>query len=272
MYKLLEGQSISNKILSNLKEEINNLNVKPGLAIILVSNDLPSKIYVNMKIKAARDIGFNVNLIKLKKNIAQEELVNSIEKLNNDPLVHGIIVQFPLPKHINPQIIRNKVFWKKDVDGLNVINQKKLLENKKTIISPTAKGVETLIKKNNIEIKNKKIIIIGNGKIAGWPISKLMEQSGGNVTVCTTKTKNISFYTKTADIIIACAGSPNIINENNIKEGSTIINVGMKNRQGDVNFDSVILKASNVSPIIGGTGPLTVAFLLKNLLECYKII
>lgn len=271
MYILMDGKKISSKIFEELKKEIKNFKRMPKLVIFFIGNDKNSELYIKNKVKGAKTIGVKIDLIKLDSTISQQELIKKIKHENNNHLVDGIIVQLPLPKHIDRSSVAKIIEQSKDVDGLNPINQNSLFKNRAGIVPPTALGVKKLLDFYNIKIKNKKIVVVGQGEIAGLPISRLLTNFGGNVLVCTKETKDISIFTKKADILISAAGKKFLINKTNIKKGSIIINVGFDQGYGDVDFENIKEMTSYISPIKGGTGPLTIAFLLKNVVDSYKI-
>lgn len=273
-YMLLDGKMLSNKIKNKLKAEFAKLDPKPKLVVILVGDDPASKLYVQSKQKACEEVGVISETILLDSTITEEQLVLEIERLNNDPTVHGILVQLPLPKHLNETLIINTISDKKDVDGFHIYNKGRLINNLETIVPATPLGVLTLLKEYNIEIKGKHSVVIGRSNIVGRPMAALLLNHDATVTICHRYTENLKQYTLMADIIVCAVGKPNLITADMVKEGAVIIDVGInrlgKKVVGDVDFENVKDKASAITPVPGGVGPMTIAMLLSNLLKCYQ--
>ncbi len=277
--KLLDGnllaKEIRNEISKIIKEKILNKNKRiPHLGIILIGNNSSSITYVNNKIKECKNIGIEYSLIHLSVNTLEKELLKEIKKMNQNPYVDGFIVQFPLEKHMNHDKIILSINPKKDVDGFHPENFGKMALDMKSFVPATALGILTLLKKYKIQISGKYTVIIGRSRIVGRPISILMSRKNdtGNSTVTLThsKTINIEYYTKQADIIIVAVGIPGFLKGKMIKTGAIVIDVGIhKNEKkilGDVDFYSVYGKASYLTPVPGGIGPMTRVMLLKNTL------
>jgi len=273
-YMLLDGKMLSNKIKNELKAEFAKLDPKPKLVVILVGDDPASKLYIQSKQKACEEVGVISETILLDSTITEEQLVLEIERLNNDPTVHGILVQLPLPKHLNETLIINTISDKKDVDGFHIYNKGRLINNLETIVPATPLGVLTLLKEYNIEIKGKHAVVIGCSNIVGRPMAALLLNHDATVTICHRYTENLKQYTLMADIIVCAVGKPNLITADMVKEGAVIIDVGInrlgKKVVGDVDFENVKDKASAITPVPGGVGPMTIAMLLSNLLKCYQ--
>lgn len=273
-YMLLDGKMLSNKIKNELKAEFAKLDPKPKLVVILVGDDPASKLYVQSKQKACEEVGVISETILLDSTITEEQLVLEIERLNNDPTVHGILVQLPLPKHLNETLIINTISDKKDVDGFHIYNKGRLINNLEAIVPATPLGVLTLLKEYNIEIKGKHAVVIGRSNIVGRPMAALLLNHDATVTICHRYTENLKQYTLMADIIVCAVGKPNLITADMVKEGAVIIDVGInrlgKKVVGDVDFENVKDKASAITPVPGGVGPMTIAMLLSNLLKCYQ--
>lgn len=273
--KLINGEVISQNILNDLKNEIKKINATPKLAIIQVDNLIESIIYVERKINVAKTLGVKVKKYQFDKDIAEQELIEKIIKLNNDKSVHGILVQLPLPKQINENLVFQTLSPLKDVDGFTPFNKGLLEINEAELISPTALGAFSILKNYNIDPIGKNIVVIGKGKIAGKPLSTLLSNGGATVTLCDEYTKDVSYFTKNADIIFTAVGKPNLLTHKDIKKGSILINIGIKKINdkvfGDFELDNVKGKALLATPTPGGTGPLTVAYLFLNLLKCYKV-
>ena len=272
---ILDGKKLKQKILDELKEEVNNLSIKPKLVVIQVGDDPASSVYVKQKEKMAKYIGYNFEHIQLPLKTKEEELINLIDKLNIDTEVSGILVQMPLPSQINPKVVQNKIVASKDVDGLTDINTGKLVHNTLTLTSCTPMGIIDLLKEYNISIKGKHVVIVGRSDLVGKPLINLFLNNDATVTVCHSKTNNIASITRLADILVVAIGNKEFIKDNMVKNNAVVIDVGINRDNnklyGDVDFDNVSKKASYITPVPGGVGPMTVAELAKNVLKAYKI-
>lgn len=275
MSQILDGQMISKEIKERIKEEVNRLEVKPKLVVILVGDDDASKIYVRNKIKACENVGIATEDYILPKDTREKELVDLIEKLNKNKEVNGILVQLPLPKHLNEDTIVNTISPNKDVDGLNIINQGKLLNRKPVLVPATPKGIITLLKRYFVEIEGKRVVIVGRSKLVGMPLALLFNHANATVTVCHSYTEDLKDITKQADILVSAVGKADFISGDMIKKDAVVVDVGI-NRQmghivGDVNFKEAMEVARLVTPVPKGVGPMTIASLLENVLECYDL-
>ena len=288
--KLIDGKKISEKVLDEIKFSVqnrvkNNLKI-PHLAAILVGDDGASKTYVNSKIKACEKVGFKSSLFKFDDSISEIELLNQIKKINENDDIDGFIVQLPLPKHINQEVILNKVSPAKDVDGFHPNNYGKMTLGIDTFIPATPAGIIELIERSEIQTEGKKCLVIGRSQIVGRPISILLSQnkSFGNstVTLAHSKSKNLDKLCFDSDIIISAIGIPEFIKGNMIKKGSSIIDVGITRVDdlsspkgyrivGDVDFKSVSNTVGYITPVPGGVGPMTISMLLKNTLKACEI-
>ena len=283
--EIIDGKKISNQIKEEIKVEVDSLKALgkkiPHLAAVIVGEDGASLTYVGSKVRSCKQVGFNSTLIKLAESITENELLDEIYKLNNNDSIDGFIVQLPLPKHIDEQKILLAIDPNKDVDGFHPTNFGKMALNMKTFIPATPYGIIELIKRYGIETSGKHTVVIGRSHIVGRPISILMNNKGqggdSTVTVVHSKTKNIEFYTKNADILVSALGIPEYVKEHMVKNNVVIIDVGITRVKddktekgyvikGDVDFDSVSKKASYITPVPGGVGPMTIAMLLKNTL------
>lgn len=288
---IIDGKKIAADIREELKLKINLLreNKKnvPGLVTIIVGENPASKVYVNMKIKACAEIGMNSKLEKLDENISQDELLKIIDDYNKDDYFHGILVQLPLPKHIDEDKIIEAINPSKDVDGFHPISVGKLVIGKDTFKSCTPFGIMELLKRYKIETKGKHVVVVGRSNIVGKPIANMLVQKeeGANaiVTICHSAAPDISYYTKQADILIAAVGRANLITKEMVKENVVVIDVGINRIKdaeskkgykivGDVEFDGVSEKASWITPVPGGVGPMTIAMLLSNTYKAYSLI
>ena len=284
--KLIDGKKISEKVLDEIKFSVqnrvkNNLKI-PHLAAILVGDDGASKTYVNSKIKACEKVGFKSSLFKFDDSISEIELLNQIKNINENDDIDGFIVQLPLPKHINQEVILNKVSPAKDVDGFHPNNYGKMTLGIDTFIPATPAGIVELIERSEIQTEGKKCLVIGRSQIVGRPISILLSQnkSFGNstVTLAHSRSKDLEKLCLDSDIIISAIGIPEFIKGNMIKKGSSIIDVGITRVDdlsspkgyrivGDVDFKSVSNTVGYITPVPGGVGPMTIAMLLKNTLK-----
>jgi methylenetetrahydrofolate dehydrogenase (NADP+)/methenyltetrahydrofolate cyclohydrolase len=286
--KIINGKLISEQIILELKEEIAKIIQKkervPGLVAILVGENPASKVYVNSKKKACDNIGFHSEVLKLSEDISELELVEIVQKYNKNELFDGILVQLPLPKHISEDKIIETISPKKDVDGFHPINVGKLSIGQDSLIPCTPYGIMELLKRYKIQTVGKHVVVVGRSNIVGKPIANLMLQKNNNanstVTIVHSATKNISHYTKQADILIAAIGKANFITSEMIKENTTIIDVGINRIEdssspkgyklvGDVDFNSASEKAEFITPVPGGVGPMTIAMLMTNTYKAY---
>ncbi len=275
MSNIINGTEIAKIIKDEIKKDIEKLQGKnPCLAVIIVGNDEASHIYVKNKNKACDYVGIKTDTYFLKDSVSENEILDLIEKLNNDINVNGILVQLPLPKHINEKNILLKINPLKDVDGFHPYNIGMLSTNNAILKSCTPSGCIELLKRYNVEIKGKNALVIGRSNIVGKPISMMLLNEDATVTVAHTKTKNLEYLTKQADIIIVAIGVANFLKSNMIKDGAVLIDVGMNRFEdklcGDIDF-SCIAKASLITPVPGGVGPMTITMLMKNCLIAYKI-
>jgi methylenetetrahydrofolate dehydrogenase (NADP+) / methenyltetrahydrofolate cyclohydrolase len=284
--KIIDGKAVSNLIKDEIKAEVEGIISKghkpPHLAAILVGEDGASLTYVGSKVRSCKQIGFNSTLVKLSEDIPESELLKKIQELNDNDDIDGFIVQLPLPRHINEEKVLLAIDPNKDVDGFHPTNFGKMALNMKTFIPATPYGIMELLKRYEIDTVGKHTVVIGRSHIVGRPISILMNTKGSpgdsTVTVVHSRTINIEEFTKNADIIISALGITDFLNANMIKEGVVIIDVGISRVKddnhpkgyvikGDVDFESVKSKASYITPVPGGVGPMTIAMLLKNTLQ-----
>lgn len=274
MAVLLDGKKEAEKIKAELKEKIYNLKEKPGLAVILVGDNPASKVYVSNKEKDCKEIGFHSEIFKLPENTKEAEIAELINRLNNDKLIHGIIVQLPLPGHLNSIKLTNLITPEKDVDGFTFVNTGKLLAGISGFVACTPRGCMHLIKLTGEPIEGKNAVIVGRSNIVGKPMAILLMQANATVTICHSKTKNLSEITKNADILVAAIGKAKMIKSDMIKNGAIVIDVGMNVDEngklcGDIDFNSVKDKVSYITPVPGGVGPMTRAMLLLNTYEAF---
>lgn len=279
MYKLIDGKVISKQIKDELKEKVAGLKaegVEICLAVIQVGNDPASSVYVGNKKKACEYIGIGSLSYELPEETTEEELLALIEKLNSDDKVNGILVQLPLPKHIDEDKVIKTISPKKDVDGFHPMSVGALSIGRPGFVSCTPAGVIQLIKRSGIEIEGKECVVLGRSNIVGKPMSMLLLRENGTVTVCHSRTKNLKEVCRRADILVVAIGKPEMIDASYIKEGATVIDVGIHRDEnnklcGDVDFESAKEVAGAITPVPGGVGPMTIAMLMSNCVESINI-
>jgi len=269
--KILNGKEAANQIYSELEKEIFELKkklVEPGLAIVQLGSVPESSIYVNKKIEKAKSLGINALKVSLNDNVSLDHLAEKIVSLNNDRRFHGIIVQLPLPEHLDPVKVMELINPEKDVDGFSSVNQGRLFAGKPYFVPATAKGIMALLKSTKQKIAGKKAVVLGRSSTVGRPVAALLMKENATVTVCHSKTKDLEKETMQADILVSAAGKPGLIKAEMVKKGAIVIDVGItmqgKKLVGDVDFESVKNRASFISPVPGGVGPMTVASLMQN--------
>lgn len=276
--ELINGKELAKKIRGELKLEVDNLRkngIIPKLAVIMVGDDKASEVYVRNKSKACNEVGIEFEEFLLKSNIKQEELIDLIKKLNNRKDVHGILLQSPIPEHLNIREAFDTIDYRKDVDGFNPVNIGKLAIGEDAFVSCTPYGVIKMLEEYNIEIEGKRAVVIGRSNIVGKPLIQCLLNKNATVTICHSKTKNIAEITKEADILIAALGKPKFVKENMVKENAVVIDVGINRNEegklvGDVDFENVSKKASYITPVPGGVGPMTIAMLMNNVVKATK--
>lgn len=280
MAEIIDGKRISQEIKDELKAEVEAIKANGGkipcLAVIQVGNDPASTVYVSNKKKACEYIGIGSVSHELPEETTEEELLSLIDKLNEDDSVTGILVQLPVPKHINEDNIIRRISPKKDVDGFHPMSVGALLIGEAGFLSCTPAGVIQLLKRSGVEIAGKECVVIGRSNIVGKPMSVLLLRENGTVTICHSKTKDLKEVCKRADILVVAIGKPKMIDADYIKEGAVVIDVGIHRPEGgklcgDVDFDSAEKKASFITPVPGGVGPMTIAMLMKNCVEATKM-
>ena len=273
--EILDGKKVKLEILNSLKKELLNEKTNPGLAVIQVGNDPASSVYVKNKSKMASDLNYKFEHIKLDENVSMDDVLNIIYALNKDESISGILVQMPLPKHLDEKVIQNAIDYKKDVDGLTDINMGKLAHNVDSLVPCTPMGIVDLLKNYNIDIEGKCVTIVGRSDLVGKPLSNLMTNNNATVILCHSKTNNLEIYTKLADILVVAIGKPNYIKKEHVKDGAIVIDVGINRTSeglvGDVDFENVKDKVSYITPVPGGVGQMTVAELGKNTYKAYKL-
>lgn len=280
MGEILKGKELRKLYCDQLRLEVKNYvdnkGIIPCLTSILVGNDGGSIFYVDFQKKICEEVGIKYNLIHLDENIEEQEIINNIVALNKDSKVHGIMLQVPLPKHLDEKNIISYIDAKKDVDSLTDCNLGRLFKGEKCFEPCTPKAVVEIIKSTNIDIEGKRVVIVGRSNIVGKPLAIMLLRNNATVTICHSKTKNLSEVTKEADILISCVGVPEMIKKDYIKEGAMVIDVGTSNvngkMKGDVDFDDVKDKSSYITPVPGGVGSVTTMMLLKNTMKAIERI
>lgn len=273
---IIDGREVANNLQSKIADKVKKLPTPPGLAVILVGEDPASKVYVGRKQKACNEVGFYSEEIKLAADTSQDEVLKIIKKLNKQDNINGILIQLPLPEHINAHQVTEAIDSWKDVDGFNSINIGNLMQNKPCLHPCTPKGVMTLLKSINMDIKGKDAVIVGASNIVGRPMAIELLNAGATVTVCHSKTKDLKREIAKADILVVAVGVPELIKGKSIKEGAVVIDVGINRLDnnklvGDVEFKTASEKAAYITPVPGGVGPMTIATLLENTLIAYNL-
>jgi len=270
---LLKGNAIRDIILDEVKGDVSKLEVKPSLVIMQIGEDPASHVYIEQKRKMAAKVGFLFEHIKYDESVTEEEIITTITKLNEDKLVTAILVQMPIHKKYDSIKIQNAISPIKDVDGLTFYNIGALTNNKSYAAPCTALGVVELLKRNNISVSGKRVVIVGRSNLVGRPLSVILTNLDATVTLCHSKTSDLSSVTREADILIVAIGKAKFITSDMVKDGAVVIDVGINRVDeklvGDVDFDSVQDKCSNISPVPGGVGPMTIAMLAKNVYNLY---
>lgn len=279
MAKIIDGKAISLAIKDELKEKVveyKNKGIDITLAVVKVGNDPASAVYVRNKEKACEYVGINSRTLALPEETTQEELLNIVRELNEDDTVNGILVQLPLPKHIDESEILLAINSTKDVDGFHPVNVGKMVIGEDTFLPCTPAGIIEMLKRSDIDIEGKECVVIGRSNIVGKPMSLLMLKENATVTIAHSRTKDLKEVTKRADILVAAIGKPKFVTADYVKEGAVVIDVGMDRDEngklcGDVDFESVEPKVSAITPVPGGVGPMTVTMLLVNCLRSVEL-
>ena len=277
---LLDGKILSAKIKEEVKVEVTQIvkekNITPGLAVILVGNDAASATYVASKAKACKDAGIYSVVHEMPESITQEELLETINMMNNNPKLDGILVQLPLPKHIDTTTVLEAINPLKDVDGFHPYNVGRMVSNLDSFLSATPFGVMRMFEEHNIELSGKDVVVIGSSDIVGKPMASLLINKKATVTVCNSRTKDLKSHTSKADIVIIAVGVPYLLKEDMVKDGAIVIDVGINRLDtgklvGDADFEGLKNKCSFLTPVPGGVGPMTIAMLLKNTIKAAKL-
>lgn len=276
--KIINGKELAHKLRGEMREEVLQLKeqgIVPHLTVILIGDNPASKSYVNGKKKASSETGISSDVIEMSESATEKELLHKIHELNNDQSVHGILVQLPLPNHIDEQIVIEAIDPAKDVDGFHPVNIGRMMTGKDTFLSCTPYGILTMLKSYDIQIEGKHAVIVGRSNIVGKPVGQMLLNENATVTYCHSKTPSLIDYTIKADILIVAMGRPNVIHEEHLKEGAVIVDVGINRLEdgsltGDVDFNAVLDKASYITPVPKGVGPMTITMLLQNTIKAAK--
>lgn len=275
---LLNGKELAQKLQQEMTQEVTELKEKglqPGLAVILVGEDPASQVYVRNKERAANNIGMYSVVYRLPETTSEADLIAKIEELNHDDKVHGILVQLPLPKHINEDLVLDTIDPAKDVDGFHPMNLGNLFAGKPTMIPCTPAGIMELIKLSGMDLAGKNAVIIGRSNIVGKPMAHLLLQANATVTICHSKTKDLPKVAKQADVLVVAIGRANFVTADFVKEGAVVIDVGINRDEnnkltGDVKFDEVAPLTSYITPVPGGVGPMTITMLMRQTIDAAK--
>jgi methylenetetrahydrofolate dehydrogenase (NADP+)/methenyltetrahydrofolate cyclohydrolase len=274
---IIDGKKIAQEIRSEVKREVEELRkkgVNPGLAVVLVGENPASQVYVRQKEKASEEVGIVSYKYELPEETTEEKLLSVVTELNADKKVHGILVQLPLPEHLDEKKVIEAISPVKDVDGFHPVNMGRLFTGEPAFVPCTPQGVIELIERSGFEIKGQKAVIVGRSNIVGKPVAMLLLMRHATITMCHTRTRDLAGETKQADILVVAAGRPRVITDEMVKEGAIVIDVGINRVEGklvgDVDFETVSRKAKAITPVPGGVGPMTVAMLMKNTLEAAK--
>jgi methylenetetrahydrofolate dehydrogenase (NADP+)/methenyltetrahydrofolate cyclohydrolase len=274
--QIIDGKALSKKIKNRLKKETmklkENKNIIPGLAVIIIGDDPASRAYVSMKAKACKDVGFYSIVHEMPDTITQDEIIDTIKMMNNNPRIDGILVQLPLPNHIDEDKILEVIDPKKDVDGFHAYNVGRLVTGLDSFVACTPLGVMKIFKEYKIDLKGKDVCVVGASNIVGKPMASLLLNANATVTITHIYTKNLASHTLKADIVIVGVGVPHLIKEHMIKDGAVVIDIGINRLEdgsltGDVDYQNVAPKCSFITPVPGGVGPMTIAMLLSNTLK-----
>ncbi len=275
MAQLIDGKAIAALIraeqatrAAQLKEQ----GIEPALAVILVGEDPASKVYVRNKARACKECGVRSEVIRMSAETTQEELMTEIERVNNDPALHGLLIQLPLPAHLDEAAALAAVDWRKDVDGFHKMNAGALLEGEEGVRPCTPAGCMELLRRSHVPLAGANAVVVGRSNIVGKPMALMLLEANCTVTICHSRTKNLPEIVKNADIVVAAVGRANFITGDMIKTGAAVIDVGINRREdgtlcGDVDFDAAQEKAGWITPVPGGVGPMTIAMLMKNTLD-----
>lgn len=275
MANIINGKEISAAIREEIKAEVQEMSVRPGLAVVLVGDDPASAVYVRNKSKACAEVGIYSEVYRLPEETGREQLLGLIEQLNQSPLIHGILVQLPLPKHLDPEEVIMAIDPAKDVDAFHPVNVGKIMIGNYDFLPCTPAGVMELLHRSGIEVSGKECVVIGRSNIVGKPQAMLLLHENATVTVCHSKTRDLPSVCRRADILVSAVGKAKFVTADMVRNGAVVIDVGMNRDEngklcGDVDFEPVSEKASYITPVPGGVGPMTITMLLKNTVTAAK--
>lgn len=267
--KIIDGKSLSLRLRQELKEKIQTMSVRPGLAVVIVGNDPASQIYVRNKVKACADVGVQSFVYELPETVEQKQIEDLLDELAQDAKIHGILLQLPLPKQFDGEKAMAHIPVGKDVDGFSAENLGLLMLHKERVVACTPLGIMKILEAEEVDLQGKHAVVLGRSATVGKPIASLLLNANATVTICHSKTQNLKEICKTADILIASIGQPNFVREDMVKEGAVVIDVGINRDEngklcGDVDFENVKEKTSLITPVPGGVGPMTITMLLYN--------
>ncbi len=272
---ILDGKTVAQRILDDLRAQVNTLALKPGLAVIRVGQDPASVVYVNLKEKRCKDVGLYSEKYELPETITQVELIALIRRLNTSEKIHGILVQLPLPSHLNEKEVIEAIAPEKDVDGFHPLTVGRMAIGYGKLWPCTPLGIITLLREYKVELAGRHAVIVGASNIVGKPTAAMLLNAGATITICTSKTRDLAAITRQADILVVAVGKPGLITGSMVKDGVVVVDVGVtrvgERLLGDVAFDEVQKKAAAITPVPGGVGPMTVALLLQNTVTAYRL-
>ncbi|HJN56918.1 MAG: bifunctional methylenetetrahydrofolate dehydrogenase/methenyltetrahydrofolate cyclohydrolase FolD [Candidatus Woesearchaeota archaeon] len=273
--KIIDGKQVASKILEDVEKRVKTIKETPGLAIVLVGDNPASQIYVGFKEKRSKAIGFYCERYNLDKNTSQDDVLKLVNELNQNNKIHGMIVQLPLPEHIDENLIIDSILPHKDADGFTPVNLGNLVNDNNMLLPATARACLELIKSTGMKIKGKNAVIVGRSNIVGKPTALMLLQENATSTICHSKTKNLKEHTKNADILVVACGKANLITKDMVKKGAVVIDVGINKVNGkvvgDVDYENVKEVAGFITPVPGGVGPMTIAMLLDNTLKAMEL-
>jgi methylenetetrahydrofolate dehydrogenase (NADP+)/methenyltetrahydrofolate cyclohydrolase len=273
--KIIDGKQVASKILEDVEKRVKTIKETPGLAIVLVGDNPASQIYVGFKEKRSKAIGFYCERYNLDKNTSQDDVLKLVNELNQNNKIHGMIVQLPLPEHIDENLIIDSILPHKDADGFTPVNLGNLVNDNNMLLPATARACLELIKSTGMKIKGKNAVIVGRSNIVGKPTALVLLQENATSTICHSKTKNLKEHTKNADILVVACGKANLITKDMVKKGAVVIDVGINKVNGkvvgDVDYENVKEVAGFITPVPGGVGPMTIAMLLDNTLKAMEL-
>ncbi|MAH33227.1 bifunctional methylenetetrahydrofolate dehydrogenase/methenyltetrahydrofolate cyclohydrolase FolD [archaeon] len=273
--QIIDGKKVASKILEDVEKRVKTIKETPGLAIVLVGDNPASQIYVGFKEKRSKAIGFYCERYNLDKNTSQDDVLKLVNELNQNNKIHGMIVQLPLPEHIDENLIIDSILPHKDADGFTPVNLGNLVNDNNMLLPATARACLGLIKSTGMEIKGKNAVIVGRSNIVGKPTALMLLQENATSTICHSKTKKLKEHTKNADILVVATGKANLITKDMVKKGAVVIDVGINKVNGkvvgDVDYENVKEVAGFITPVPGGVGPMTIAMLLDNTLKAMEL-